>query len=304
MGPVSAPPPALTTVNKDVQALAQRLAREKRARLAAEATVECQSRELCVANMQLKQLFDGSMKVLADVLAMARPELFQKAGKVERWARRIAPHLTIDNVWVLELAAMLYPIGMLSLPDDIIQKKALDADLSADERKMLAESTQAAHDLLITIPRMEPVARAVLYCNKGFNGSGYPYDGVKGREIPEAARVLKVLIDLSDEATGVDRTRDFKKMAEHRELYDLEILKVAYAHLRRAQGQQDAVGVPKTLAPSQLLPGDVVDRDIVDAQNRLLLAAGSVLSEITIRRLCSLRMAKLVAEEIDIVRKA
>ncbi|MCW2307238.1 HD-GYP domain-containing protein [Rhodobium gokarnense] len=304
MPDISPAPLALSAVNKDVQALAQRLAREKRARMAAEATIERKSRELFAANKELEQLFSGSMKVLADVLAMARPELFQKAGKVERWAKRIAPHVGIERCWVLDLAAMLYPIGMLSLPDDIIQKKALDADLNADERKALAESTQAAHDLLITIPRMEPVARAVLYCNKGFDGSGYPYDGVKGREIPEAARILKVLIDLSDEATGVDRTRDFKKMAEHRELYDVEILKVAYAHLRRARGQQDAAGVQKSLAPSHLLPGDVVDRDIVDAQGRLLLAAGSVLSEITIRRLCSLRMAKLVAEEIDIVRKA
>lgn len=108
-----------------IAALERRVERERAARKAAEAVIEEKSRELFDLAKELELQLSGSVKVLADVLAMARPELFQQAGKVQRWARRIAPHLEIKRVWELDLAAMLYPLGMLSLPDNLTSKKVL-----------------------------------------------------------------------------------------------------------------------------------------------------------------------------------
>lgn len=71
---------------------------------------------------------------------------------------------------------------------------------------MIAESVQVAHGLINTIPKMQAVAETVLYCNRGFDGSGYPPDGPKGKDIPKSARILKVLIDLADVATGTDKS--------------------------------------------------------------------------------------------------
>lgn len=282
--------------------LKRRLERERRARAAAEATIEDKSRELFKANEELEQLLTGSIKMLADVLAMARPELFQKAGKVQRWARRVAPHLKIKRGWELDLAAMLYPLGMLSLPDDLTRKKIFNQYLTEDERNQIAESTRAAHDLLKNFPRMDAVADAVLYSGKGFDGSGYPYDDVKGRDIPEAARVLKILIDLSDIATGVDRKRDFKPLLAKREDYDLDILKVVYETLKIGSPSERGEGEALTLDPNALRPLDVVRSDIVDVNGALLLAAGSPLSEITIRRIKALCEADRMSGPIEVLR--
>ena len=92
-------------------------------------------------------------------------------------------------------------------------------------------------------------------------------------------------------------------MIKRKHLYDFEILKVAYQHLNRPRGQPDADGQVLALSLGSLRPDDVVHRDIVDDDNRLLLAAGAQLSEITIRRLRALNKGKRAIDVVEIVRK-
>ena len=280
----------------------RRLQRERDARAAAEAIIESKSRDLFEANRQLEELLGGTIKVLTQVLAMARPEIFEKAGKVQRWARRILPYLEIERPWELDLAAMLYPLGILSLPTEIADKYSHGEELSDNERMAVEECSLAAQEMLCHIPHMEQVSRAVLYCRKGFDGSGFPVDDVAGEEIPAAARVLKILIDLADDATGVTKRRDFRGLAKRKHLYDLKILKVAYERLHRDHDSPEGDGELLVLSPVMLRSGDRVSRDIVDKDNQILLAAGAELSEITIRRLRARSKFDDALEQIEVFR--
>lgn len=311
MSQISVDPSPLSNVpvSKEVSESAQidtlkkRLAREKQARTEAEATIEQKSRELFDANRKLEQLLSGSVKLLTDILAMSRPEVFEKAAKVQRWARRLAPHLDMKRDWELDLAAMLYELGTLSLSDDLVQKKASGQPLTDAEADSITESAQAAYKLLSNIPHMSSVAKAVLYSNKCFDGQGFPADDVKGHDIPKVSRVLKILIDLSNDSTGSGRVRDFKKMIERRHMYDLEILKIAFDHLRRPAGSADAEGEVLNLTVHQLVAGDVAHRDIMDKNEQLLLSAGSSLTDVTIHRLRTHFKENNIGENIEIVRK-
>lgn len=286
----------------DLEDLKAQLADERRWRLAAERALKQTSKELATAQDELKHLSAGSISILADVLAMALPEFFQKAATVQRWARRLAPHIEHCRKGELDLAAMLYPIGMLSLPATIAEKKAEGRDLTAAEQEMVGESAIAAHNLLLHIPHMAPVAQAILYSSKGYDGSGFPGDAVKGKDIPHTARVLKVLIDLADESPGSDRSDELNAMAANSQLYDSEIFKAACQHLRKGVGEHDAEGEVLTLPPGVLRPKDIVKRDIFSDNDRLLLAAGSVLSEFTIHRLRALAHEKRIPGKIVVVR--
>lgn len=288
----------------DIATLQARLAREKRARAAAEALIESKSRELFDANNELAQMLSGSVKILADVLAMAKPEVFQKAGKVQRWARKVTPDLGIDRPWELDLAALLYPLGIISLPEEVTTKYALDMELSDEERALVEESPGSAMQLLENMPRMGGVARAIYYSRKGFDGSGFPADDMRGADIPEAARVLHVLIDLADRATGVGKTRAeaFAQMAAQKQVYDVEILKICYAHLNKKPEEETGGRHLLRLAPSLLQPGDIVHSDIVDKEGHLMLAAGSELSEIGIKRLHTRYIQKGMVEKVSVTR--
>ncbi len=289
----------------DVNTLKIRLLREKKARLAAEALIEEKSQELFLAKKEQEQILTGGIKMIADVLALARPEVFQKAAKVQRWARLVAPKLKVDRPWELDLAAMLHPLGIVGLPDELADKYAHDEALSEEERRIIDESTQTAYQLVNNIDRMRGVAEAIRYCRKGFDGSGIPQDGIEGHEIPRAARILKVLIDLAEASTGATTTRadGFLKLASHKQEYDLDILKICYIELLEVAAKKKPEGTKLSLWPGMLKVGDIVVDDIVDVKGRLLLSCGQELSEISIARLRDFSNRGRIKGKITISRK-
>lgn len=249
-----------------------------------------------------EQLLRGGVKLMTDILATARPEVFQKATKVQRWARRLAKSIQIDRVWELDLAALLYPLGVISLPDDLAAKYASDLPLDSDEAQKIEESALVASRLIANIPQMEGVARAVFYARKGFDGSGWPQDGPSGQALPQAARILKILIDLADAATGPNRSRDtaFQLLSAHRMRYDPQLFAIAQKVLRGGL-DEPAKGVT-VISMVAARPGDVLIHDLVDANGRLLLSAGTQLTELSARRLASLASSSKTHETITVSR--
>lgn len=279
-----------------------RLKHEQAARKVAEQFAESKNRELSIALKAQEQLLRGGVKLMTDILATARPEVFQKAAKVQRWTRQISRHMTIDKAWELDLAALLYPMGVISLPDDLAAKYAADIALDEEEALLIEESALVASRLIANIPRMDGVARAVFYARKGYDGSGWPADGPSGNELPQAARILKVLIDLADAATGASRTRDdaFRKLAHSHARYDPEIFAVARTVLMVIEPTPSEGMV--SIRPMLARTGDVLVKDLTDQDGRLLLSAGTELTELSAHRLLSLAQSHALPASILVLR--
>jgi len=250
----------------------------------------------------LEQLLAGGVKLMTDILATARPEVFQKAAKVQRWARRLAKHMRVEKTWELDLAALLYPMGLISLPDALADRYAADMPLQPEEAARIEASALVASRLIANIPRMEGVARTVFYAHKGFDGSGWPKDGPAGEDLPQAARILKVLIDLADLATGSSRTREaaLARMAEHAERYDPKVLAVATRVLRVPETQPSEINIE--IPPQLAHTGDVLVHDLIDEGGRLLLSAGVELTELSAQRLVSLAQSRQLPATIMVTR--
>lgn len=247
-------------------------------------------------------LLQSGVKLMTDILAVARPEVFQKATKVQRWARTIAKQMQVERLIELDLAALLYPLGIIALPDDLAVKYAADLPLAEDEVHKIEESALVASRLIAGMPRLEGVARAVFYARKGFDGSGWPQDGPSGTELPQTARILKVLIDLADAATGAHRTRAdaFQKLLAHKTRYDPDVLAVAQLVLMSHAEEPSAGRV--MIRPDLALPGDVLLHDLTDRDGHLLLSSGTVLTELSARRLLSLAQTVKLPEQIAVAR--
>jgi len=290
----------------DATALKIRLHREKKARLAAENLIEEKSHKLFEATKEIEKVLSGGIKMLTDILSLARPELFQKAAKVQRWAKKVAPKLNVERPWELDLAAMLYPLGIIGLSDNLALKYAHDKPLSEAEREQINQSALTAYKLINNIERMNGVAQSILYSRKNFDGSGFPHNDKTGHGIPQNGRILKVLIDLADAATGADVSRSdgFMKMAAHKNEYDLDVLKICYIELLEKEKPCEKDDGSLLLHPSSLKEGDIVLKDIVDVDNKLLLASGLELSEMSIERIHDLANNKRIIGKIKILRKA
>ena len=80
-----------------------------------------------------------------------------------------------------------------------VQQRARSREtLGYEEREMLRQIPQVGSRLIGKIPRLQEVAKIILYQAKNFDGTGFPEDHVSGADIPLGARILRVLSDLMD----------------------------------------------------------------------------------------------------------
>lgn len=88
----------------------------------------------------------------------------------------------------LHMAALLHDVGMLELPDTVLNKPA---PLDAAERAIVEEHPDRGFRILEGIPELADVSRCILLHHERFDGTGYP-KRLQGQEIPMESRVLAV----------------------------------------------------------------------------------------------------------------
>lgn len=238
----------------------------------------------------LAQTLAGSVRVLSEVLSMIDPEAFGRATKLRDWAQRVAVLLGLPHPWQLEIAAMLSPIGEVAVPPELLAKKRAGEKLTPVEEDIIARVPETGRQLIENIPRMKAIAEIVYYQNKGFDGSGFPGDGASGTDIPVGARVLKVLNDLAGQGTGlIPSARAFAALEHDSGRYDPKIL----ARVRKYFATQTEQAAEKEdsfaeLPVSGLLTGHLLKSDLKLDTGRLILAAGSTLTEAQIAKVRNL----------------
>jgi HD-GYP domain-containing protein (c-di-GMP phosphodiesterase class II) len=75
------------------------------------------------------------------------------------------------------------------VPDTILQKPG---PLTAEEFELMKTHTVCGTRIVESIPYLKPAIPYILHHHEKFDGTGYPH-GLKGREIPEEARLLAVV---------------------------------------------------------------------------------------------------------------
>lgn len=225
----------------------------------------------------------GSVKMLTEILSMVEPQLFGRGQMLRDYLRALAPALQITHTWDLEVAAMVCQIGYVTIPAAIIQKSQTGAAITPTEQQILARIPEIGAKLLSNIPRLESVARIVLYHNKFYDGSGFPQDNVAGTAIPLGARILRVLSDFIElEISGTPKTDIINQLRKKTGRYDPAILEAAFTALvQDAQKTESGQAVKvKDLAPGQVLMSPVFTNDGV-----LIVPAGTKVSPMLLEKL-------------------
>ena len=235
----------------------------------------------------LNKTLNGSIKLLTDILAMVESQSFGRSQMLRDAITAITGRLYVENAWEIHLAVMLASIGYVTIPPETLIKSRAKQPLSVVEEQMLARLPETTARLLANIPRLEGVARIVQYQHKHFDGSGLPADEVAGESIPFGSRLLKILVDMTDERnTGVGRANAFEKMQAQAGWYDPGLL----AAVRRCMegGQAGAIDVSELSRPVHLIdlrPGMVLRSNAETRDGTQILYAGHVLSDMTIEKL-------------------
>lgn len=234
----------------------------------------------------LEGTLTGCVKLLTDVLGTVAPDALGRGQRLRLAIGYFARQRALPPVWECEVAALLSSIGVASVPPGILEKLACADDLSVVEQEIIRRAPQAGHDLLCEIPRLAPVAKAVLYQHKNYDGSGFPEDGCAGESIPLAARLLRIFGDrLELEADGVVKDRALAAMRERKGYYDPVLLdecfKVYPAFLPSALASDRPVS---SVSIDDLEAGQVLVSDISTREGVAIVGAGHVLTAMIIQR--------------------
>lgn len=183
--------------------------------------------ELITAERELLgKTLGGSIRVLTDLLALAKPQAFHRAQRIRTVVRKVLQEKKIENAWQIEIAAMLSQIGCVTIPDDVLKKAYSHRKLTEYELAMFQNHPAIAAEMIVNIPRLDKVAEIVRYQEKCYNGEGFPEDDVKEQDIPYGARILKIAIDYDKHIVdGKEPMQGYEELLKKSELYDEELLK-------------------------------------------------------------------------------
>ena len=235
----------------------------------------------------LEKTLSGSIKVLTDILALIDPRSFGGGELLRDYTRTFVKSLKINQTWEFEVAAMLSQIGFVTIPPGVIQKARAGHGLSGQEKDMLTQVPTTGAELLSNIPRLNTVAKIVLYQNKNYDGSGFPIDSVAGEDIPIGSRILKVLSDLLQlETKETPKATALSLMQNRTGLYDPRVLDAAFAcfdiYLPQATSAKSS-GRP--IGFKELQPGHVLISNIETSDGMMIVTARNKISPLLLQKL-------------------
>lgn len=137
----------------------------------------------------------GSIKIMGEVIQLLKPEVATRIHRIAPLVSKIAQRLEAPHCWEIDIATELCLLGLIFLPDPIINRINKGKLLTTEEFVTFRTHQELAQDLLSNIPRLSGVTTILQYQHKNFDGSGFPEDNQKGGAIPLGARILRVMLD-------------------------------------------------------------------------------------------------------------
>ena len=154
------------------------------------------------------------LKYRTDELERAESVLFTLARSIEgkdpythghcerlaEYSAALAQHVGLpeDQTTALRRAGVVHDVGKIAIPDAIILKPT---SLSSDEWKLMREHPVIGERICAPLKSFRAVLPIIRHHHEKLDGSGYP-DGLKGDQIPIAARVLQI-VDVYDALTTI-----------------------------------------------------------------------------------------------------
>ena len=249
----------------------------------------------------LENTLNGSVKLLADVLSLTDPLAFGRGEALRDYMRAYVKSLTVQNSWEFEIAAMLSQIGSVTIPPAILEKSRAGQELTRMEREIFERVPKTGADLLANIPRLESVARNVLYQQKHYDGSGFPADDIHGEDIPIGARILKVLIDLLElEAQKMPKDAALALMQQRVGWYDPRVLDATFACFDIYLPDISAKSQGRPIAAKDLRVGQIVLTNIQTENGKTIVMARSRITPVLLVRLANFAKFSPIQEPIYI----
>ncbi|MBT8136689.1 MAG: response regulator [Gammaproteobacteria bacterium] len=249
-----------------------------------EAAME-QHRLLVAERDLLENTLQGTIQVLADVLALVNPGAFGRTTRIRTHVAAIATKLGLAELWRYETMATLSQIGCVTVPDAVLEKVSLGHQLAEYEQALFDQHPVVAGDLIARIPRLGEVADAIRLQDAGFDNSP---------DAPIGSRILKVVLDFERiESRGVASSEAFDELKLRSNRYDPQVLEALEAVLG-TESEMEA----REVEVGKLLDDMMLAVDVNSLQGALVLCKGQQTTESVRARLVNFARNGVIAGKV------
>jgi response regulator RpfG family c-di-GMP phosphodiesterase len=246
----------------------------------------------------LEQTLRGSIRALTEILSLTNPLAFGRATRICKSVCDMAERFGAQELWTIEVAAMLSQVGYVALPPKTLEKVYHGQPISDADQSMLERVPAFTEQLLANIPRLEKVREILRYQNRQFNGGNDLSDRIIGDAIPWGARALKIALDLDlleSESSSIGHP--FDVMRGRKGWYDPEILE-GFAELRGSGVREVNI---RELSMREIDVGMIFSEDVKSAKGLLLIARGQEVTHSLLERVRNFSPELGIAEPIRMI---
>jgi response regulator RpfG family c-di-GMP phosphodiesterase len=245
-------------------------------------SLEQQVKLVARQNEQLEEMNDAlernlvhSMELCVHTMQTFYPSLGNQSRRVFQLCKSISKilELNLEDTRVLESSALLYDIGLVGVPRQIIRRWQDDADsLEPAERILVEQHPILGQELAVFGSNLKKVGEIIRAHHEHYDGTGYP-DQISSENIPWLARLLAVPVayascQLSD-AAAIEKVKEGSGSA-----FDPEAVRI----FLRAQAVAVIPRKERQVSLEELRPGMVLATGIHTYNGLLLVAEGQQLN--------------------------
>ena len=144
-----------------------------------------------IRQQELRLAYDTTLEGWARALELRDKETEGHSQRVTDWTLRLSQELGVqsEDLSHIRRGAILHDIGKMGISDEILHKPG---PLTPEEFEIVKRHPTMAYELLSPIPFLKKAVEIPYSHHEKWDGSGYPR-GLKGKEIPLAARIFAVV---------------------------------------------------------------------------------------------------------------
>jgi response regulator RpfG family c-di-GMP phosphodiesterase len=256
-----------------------------------------QNQQLGEMNVTLEHNLVHSMELCVHTMQTFYPSLGNQARRVFQLCKAMSQVLQLSpaDARALESSALLYDIGLVGVPRQIIRRWEEDPDsLSPAEKSLIEQHPILGQELAASGNKLDKVGEIIRAHHECFDGSGYP-DQLGTENIPWLARLLAVAVAYASyrltDANAIEKIKAGSDSAFDPEAVAVFLRAHTVAVIPRRERQ---------VALADLRPGMVMARGIHTYNGLLLVSEGQQLNATFIEKVLNHNRIQPITEALVI----